>query len=90
MSFYWAPIISIIQERSILMEDSQKGLEQITDQMKKRYMPDQIFVESDFNQTAKLDWQYQLYLKNKYAKFTDFKFFFCDSANYKLQGESLL
>ncbi|WP_128353305.1 hypothetical protein [Pedobacter chitinilyticus] len=72
------------------MEDSQKGLEQITDQMKKRYMPDQIFVESDFNQTAKLDWQYQLYLKNKYAKFTDFKFFFCDSANYKLQGESLL
>lgn len=75
MSFYWAPIISIIQERSILTEDSQKGLEQITDQMKKRYMPDQIFVESDFNQTAKLDWQYQLYLKNEYAKFTDFKFF---------------
>ncbi len=59
------------QERSILTEESQKGLEQITDQIKKKYMPDQIFVESDFNQKAKLDWQYQLYLKNEYAKFTD-------------------
>lgn len=59
------------KERNILSEESQKGLEQITDQLKKKFNPDQIFVESNFNQKAELDQQYQLYLKNEYHKFTD-------------------
>jgi len=59
------------QERNILSEENQKGLEQMTDQIKKKYQPDQIFVESNFKEKAELDQQYQLYLKNEYHKFTD-------------------
>ncbi|MCJ0742126.1 DUF5694 domain-containing protein [Pedobacter montanisoli] len=78
------------KERNILSEESQKDLEQITNQLQKKYQPDQIFVESNFNQKAKLDQQYQLYFNNEFAKFTDtvtkprMKRFYIEGETYQL------
>lgn len=78
------------KERNILSDENQKDLEQMTDQIKKKYKIDQIFVESNFNQKAMLDQHYQLYLKNEYHKFTDtvtkprMKRFYVEGETYQL------
>jgi len=58
-------------ERNILTPDNQKGLDEITHSIISKFKPDQIFVESNFNEKEDLNNQYQLYLKNQYSRFTD-------------------
>jgi len=58
-------------ERNILTEESQIGLDQITNSIISKFKPDQIFVESNFNKKEDLNNKYQLYLKNQYNQFAD-------------------
>ncbi|NRF40674.1 DUF5694 domain-containing protein [Pedobacter foliorum] len=57
--------------RDMLSKENQLGLEQITDLIVKKYKPDQIFVESNYNKKRELNDNYQLYLKDKFSAFTD-------------------
>lgn len=57
--------------RDILSKENQLGLEQITDLIVKKYRPDQIFVESNYNKKKELNDQYQLYLAGKFSSYTD-------------------
>lgn len=61
-----------VKDRNILSKESQADLDHIVDKINASvYRPDQIFVESNFNEKAKLNAHYQSYLKNEYHKFTD-------------------
>ncbi|MBB2151406.1 DUF5694 domain-containing protein [Pedobacter gandavensis] len=77
-------------ERNILTKENQLGLEQITDLIVKKYKPDQIFVESNYNKKKQLDEQYQLYLNGKYSSYTDtiknprYKRFYTEGETYQL------
>lgn len=57
----------------VMSKDSQKELENITDKIKK-YNPNKIFVEWEFDQQEKLDSLYNLYIADKYFDFVDKKF----------------
>jgi len=57
--------------RDILSKENQLGLEQITDLIVKKYKPDQIFVESNYNKKKELNDQYLLYLTGKFSSYTD-------------------
>lgn len=77
-------------ERNILTKENQLGLEQITDLIVKKYKPDQIFVESNYNKKKQLDELYQLYLNGKYSSYTDtiknprYKRFYTEGETYQL------
>ena len=60
------------KERNILSKENQQDLDNIVDKINLSvYKPDQIFVESNFNEKKELNANYQLYIKNQYHKFTD-------------------
>lgn len=54
-----------VQERNILTEENQKGLERITNKIIKKYKPSKVFVESDFEKRNNLNQLYQLYNNEK-------------------------
>ncbi|MFN3020844.1 DUF5694 domain-containing protein [Chryseobacterium sp. TY3] len=61
-----------VKERNILAPESQQDLDVVVGKIAQSPVkPDQIFVESSFNEKKQLDANYQLYLKNQYNKFTD-------------------
>ena len=61
-----------VKERNILTPESQQDLDVVVGKIAQSPVkPDQIFVESSFNEKKQLDANYQLYLKNQYNKFTD-------------------
>ncbi|AJW63482.1 hypothetical protein VO54_02009 [Elizabethkingia miricola] len=60
------------KERNILSKENQQDLDKIVDKINtSAYKPDQIFVESNFNEKKELNTNYQSYIKNQYHKFTD-------------------
>lgn len=60
------------KDRNILSKDNQRDLDKIVEKINSSdYKPDQIFVESSFNEKKQLDTNYQSYLKNQYHEFTD-------------------
>ncbi|MEI2273204.1 DUF5694 domain-containing protein [Sphingobacterium sp. ML3W] len=60
------------QDRNILSKENQQDLDNIVEKIySSDYKPDQIFVESNFNEKKQLDANYQTYLKNQYHEFTD-------------------
>ncbi|MNN00691.1 hypothetical protein D3C81_1132910 [compost metagenome] len=60
-----------VAERNILSEKDQLVLEEITETILRKNIPDQIFVESAFSQKKHLNYLYQLYLDNQYSRYTD-------------------
>ncbi|KIO75353.1 hypothetical protein TH53_21105 [Pedobacter lusitanus] len=54
-----------INERNILSNENQNGLERITDKLLKTYKPSKVFVEYDYDKRDKLNEMYRLY---KFAK----------------------
>lgn len=59
-------------DRNILSKENQKDLDEIVNKINGSvYKPDQIFVESNFNEKKELNSNYQLYLKDEYHKFTE-------------------
>ncbi len=60
------------KDRNILSKENQKDLDGLVEKIStSAYRPDQIFVESNFNEKTELNTNYQSYLKNQYHKFTD-------------------
>lgn len=59
-------------DRDIFSKENQRDLDDIVRRIAQlSYKPDQIFVESNFNEKKELNNNYQLYLKDEYHKFTD-------------------
>ncbi|WP_316736226.1 DUF5694 domain-containing protein [Pedobacter aquatilis] len=69
----------------VLSEKSQKELEYIAEKIKK-FNPDKIFTEWDFDKQAKLDSLYQLYVDGHYNKFISEKYKSAD--NYAFYNEN--
>ncbi|MGE8302008.1 DUF5694 domain-containing protein [Sphingobacterium paramultivorum] len=61
-----------VQDRNILSQENQKDLDNVVEKIySSDYKPEQIFVESNFNEKKQLDAHYKFYLKNQYNAFTD-------------------